>query len=109
MGLPKEAPEETEPVQVQGHVRKRLECLSPTNSKRPRTCLAESGQIMSAGTNQRGNPAGSCCSVEKDAAGRDEEDPEPPPEISSSVRVGADPPDAYLPPGWTHIKLEPDW
>ena len=46
---------------------------------------------MAAATNQRGNPVGSYCAVEKDA-GRDEGDPKPPPETSSIVRIGSDPP-----------------
>ena len=121
MGLPNEAPEEMEPEQGH-HVRKRLKCPSPTKSKRPRTRLAESGQIRVAGMNQRGNPAGSCCVVGKDAAGRDEEAPMPPHLVtsSSSVRASSDPSDqevaqeeatldVYLPPGWTPVKLEPDW
>jgi hypothetical protein len=70
-------------------------------------------------TNQRrGNETtGSCSSVEKDD-GRDEENPKPP-LVTMSVRTSSDAdqevaqeeatPDAYLPPGWAHIKLEPDW
>jgi hypothetical protein len=71
-------------------------------------------------TNQRGNATGNCSSVEKDD-GRDQEDPKPPPRVTISVRISSpDPdqevvvpeeatPDAYLPPGWARIKLEPDW
>jgi hypothetical protein len=43
----------------------------------------------------------------------------PLPLVTSSVRKGSDPeqdvvpeeatPDEYLPPGWTRMKLEPDW
>ena len=116
VGLPNEAPGEKEPAQ--GHLWKRSKCPSPANSKRPRTCLAESGQTMVAVTNQRGNPADSCCAVEK-VAGRDEEDPKPPLVTSSSVRTSSDPVeevaeeaatlDAHLPPGWVRTKLEPDW
>ena len=114
MGLPNKATEETEPAQ--GPVRNRFECPSPANRKRPRGCLAESGQIA-ARTNQRDNATGSCTSVEEDA-GRDEVDPKPP-LVTSSTLTGSDrdqevvqedpTPDAYLPPGWAHTKLEPDW
>ena len=73
---------------------------------------------MVAVTNQRGNPADSCCAVEK-VAGRDEEDPKPPLATSDSARMSSDPVeevaeeaatlDAHLPPGWAPVKLEPDW
>ena len=95
-----------------GWTRVRLE-PSPTNIKRPRTCLAESGQVMAARTNERYN------SVEKDD-GDDEEDSSPSLVTTSTIlRIGYDPdqqavqleaaPDAYLPPGWTRTKLEPDF
>ena len=114
MGLPNDALGETEPAQ--GPASHRFECLSPASRKRSRSCLAESGQIA-ARTNQRDNATVSCSSVEEDA-GRDEEDPRPP-LVTSSTLIDSDPsqevvpeeapPDAYLPPNWTHIKLEPDW
>jgi hypothetical protein len=70
-------------------------------------------------TNQRGNATGNCSSVEKDD-GRDQEDPKPPPLVTNSVRISSvsdqevvvpeeATTDAYLPPGWAYIKLEPDW
>lgn len=60
----------------------------------------------------------SCSPVDEDA-GRSEEDPSLSLVTSSTAIVDSDPdqdavleeeatPDAYLPPGWTHIKLEPD-
>eukprot|EP00978_Attheya_sp_CCMP212_P005858 scaffold13069_cov32-Attheya_sp.AAC.2 len=114
VGLPNEAPEGTEPAQ--GHLRNRIECLSPANRKRPRICLAESTE-MAARTNRERNATGSCSSVEKDP-GRDGEDPKPS-LVTSSVLICSDPdqevvqeeatPDAYLPAGWTYTKLEPDW
>ena len=116
MDLPNEAPEEMEAAH--GHVRKRLECSSSTIMKRPRTCLAESGQIMTAGTIRRGTAAGSCSSVEK-YDGHDEEDPNSPRLVTSSTALIISPDrdqevdpaeaDVYLPPGWARTKLEPDW
>ena len=118
MGLPNEEPEETEPVE--DHVRNRIECPSPANRKRPRICLAESGQIAPANrTNREGNATGSYCSVEKDACPH-EEDPKPS-LVTSSLLISSDHPDhqevvqeqatsdACPPPGWTRPKLEPDW
>ena len=113
----RDAQEETEP-QV-GRVGKRLECPSPDNRKRPRTCLAESGQSKADELNQRDNATDIYTSVEKDTV-RDEEDPKPPRMVTSSrVRISSDPdqevvqeeasPDVDLPPGWTSTKLEPDW
>jgi hypothetical protein len=87
VNLPNEAMEETEPAH--DHVRNRFECPSPANRKRPRTCLAESGQ-MAARTNQKGNATGSCSSVEKDD-GRGEEDPKPPLVTTSALIIGSDP------------------
>ena len=69
--------------------------------------------------NREGNTTGGFSSVEKDA-GPYEEDPKPSLVTSSSVRISSDPSDhqeavqeeatidAYLPPGWTRTKLEPD-
>jgi hypothetical protein len=72
---------------------------------------------MTARTNQRDNATGSCSSVEEDA-GRDQDDPKLP-LVTSSTLTGSNldqeavpeeaTPDAYLPPGWTQTKLEPDW
>ena len=105
VGLPNEARDETEPAQ--GHVRNRIECLSPANRKRPRTCLAESGQ-MAVGTNQEGKATYSCTSSVVNDDDCDEEDPLPS-LVNSTVRKGSDPdqeavqeeatPDSYLPPG----------
>jgi hypothetical protein len=75
---------------------------SPTNRKRSRTCLAESGGIMADGTNKRGNATGSCSAMEKDA-GCDEEDPELP-LVSSSVRTRSDPDQEEV----VHEKATPD-
>ena len=115
MSLPNDAIEETEPAH-QSPARKQFECLSAVNRKRPRSCLAESGQI-DARTNHSENATVSCSSIEEDAS-RDEEDPRPP-LGTHSTQIDSDPnqkvapeeatPDAYLPPGWTHTKLEPDW
>ncbi len=68
-------------------------------------------------TNKRGNATGSCSSVEDDGSGRDEEDSNPS-LVTGSALTGSDPDqevvqeeaptDAYLPPGWTRTKLEPD-
>jgi hypothetical protein len=86
VGLLNEGLAETQPAQ--GYARNRFECPSPANRKRPRTCVAESGQ-MAARPNQTGNATGSCSSVEKDV-GRDEVDPKPP-LVTSSVRIGPNP------------------
>jgi hypothetical protein len=118
VGLPNEAIEETEPAQ--GPVRNRvLECPSPADRKRPRTCLAESGQIA-ARTNERDNATGTCKAM-KEHDGHDEKDSSPSLVTTSSTLTGSDPssdqellvqeeatPDA-IPAGWTRIKLEPDW
>ena len=116
MDLPNEAIEETEPTQ--GHVRSQLECQSPANRKRPRTCLADSGQIA-ARTNERDRATGTCNAM-KNHDGHDEEDPSPSLVTSSSTLIGSDPsdqevlvqeeatPDA-IPSGWIRTKLEPDW
>ena len=73
---------------------------------------------MDALTNGEGNATGIFSSEEKDA-GLDEKNPKPS-LVPSSEQRSSDPdqeveeegeaaPDAYLPPGWTCIKLEPDW
>jgi hypothetical protein len=109
-----------EPEQAQGHVRNRFECPS-RDRKRPRTCLADSGEIA-AKTNQRGKTtSGSCSSscVEDDAGGPDEEDSDPSFMTSSSARIGSDPGQetvqeeeattvCEIPSGWARVKLEPD-
>jgi hypothetical protein len=118
VGLPTEAVEETEPAQGH-HVRNRFECPSPANKKRPRTCLAESGQIA-ARTNERDNATGSCCNAVKKHDGHDEEDSSPSLVTSnSSTLIGSDPSDQEvivqeeatpdeIPSGWTRAaKLEP--
>jgi hypothetical protein len=66
-------------------------------------------------TNREGNATGGCSVMGKDA-GPDEEDPRPS-LVTSNEQICSDPdqevvvanPDAYLPPGWTRTKLEPDW
>jgi hypothetical protein len=75
VGLPKVALEETDPAHEGQVVRNRFECPSPAKRKRPRTYLAESGQIA-ARKDQRGNAALSRSSAESDD-GRDEEDQKP--------------------------------
>jgi hypothetical protein len=89
VGLPNEAPEETEPAP--GQVGNRFERPS-ANKKRARTCLvADSEQRMVAGTTQPGNAAGSCsCSKENDD-GRDEQYPEPALVTSSTLIRSSDP------------------
>jgi hypothetical protein len=69
---------------------------------------------------REGDATGSCCSEEMDA-GLHEEDPKPSLVTSSLLISSGDPgdhqevvheeatTDAYLPPGWIRIKLEPDW
>jgi hypothetical protein len=114
VGHPQDTLKETQPAQ--GHVRNRPDCPSP-NRKRPRTCLAESGQ-MGARTNQRGKAIDSCGSVEEDG-GRNEEDSKPSPVTSSSARTLSSFPKqevvqqeeaapGEIPSGWTRVKLEPD-
>jgi hypothetical protein len=80
----------------------------------------ESGQIAATtGTNQRGEAAGSCGSVEEcGGAGRKEEDSKPSLVTSSALLIGSysdqvavqeevtTPND--IPSGWTRVKLEPD-
>jgi hypothetical protein len=119
VGLPNEAIEETEPAQ--GPVRNRFfECPSPADTIRPRTCLAESGQIGSR-TNERDNAPGTCNTM-KEHDGHHEDDSSPSLVTAGSTLIGSDPsssdqellvqeeatPDA-IPAGWTRIKLEPDW
>ena len=70
-------------------------------------------------TNREGNATGTCCSVEVDAGPPNEEEPKPS-LVTSSLPIISDPDhqevvqveeattDAYLPPGWTRTKLEPD-
>ena len=71
-------------------------------------------------TNQRGKATESCIrSVKKDDS-RYEKDPQPP-LVTPCERISSDldleevvsgeaaPDHTYLPPGWAHIKLEPDW
>ena len=58
-------------------------------------------------------------SVKKDGGGREEEDSKPSLVTSSAARISSNvaqemvqeeaTPDAYLPPGWTLQKVEPDW
>ena len=118
MGIPNEALEEMEMEPALGHVRKGVECPSPANKKRPRICLAESGQIMAATRiNREGNATDSCCSVETDV-GHHEEEPEPSP-VPSRVLIVCSDQDKYavqeeatpdgIPAGWTRTKLQPDW
>jgi hypothetical protein len=93
-----------------------LACPSPS-LKRPRTCLAESGQ-MAAGTNPRDGAIGSRRPVEKDVD-RDEEDSKPSLVTSTSSAQVASYPDQKvevvqegahykMPSGWKRVKLEPD-
>jgi hypothetical protein len=109
VSLPNEA---TEPAQ--GRVRNRIECLSPANRKRLRTCLAEIGQ-EAGWTSQRGNASAIGSSAKKACGSRDEGDSKPSlAPISSDTDQEVAPeeastPDDYLPPGWTRCKLEPDW
>jgi hypothetical protein len=101
-GSPNEAPplEEAEPQQ--GHFTNK----SPSpNSKRPSTCLAETGQMAASRTYHQGdNATVSGSSVETDC-GRD---------TSSSALIGSGPDqevvqdEATIPSGWTCVKLEPD-
>jgi hypothetical protein len=118
VGLPNEALVE-EPEQAQGHVPNRFECPS-RNKKRPRTCLADSGE-MAAKTNQRGKTTGSCAScVEDDVGGLDGEDSNPSLVTISIARIGSDlsgqevvqkeeaTTSGEIPSGWTRVKLEPD-
>ena len=87
-------------------------------------CYAESGPIMPASSsrtiNQRGNATDSHSSAVEKYYCHSEENPNPP-RVTSNVRISSDsdseiaqgeattPDDAYLPPGWVPIKLEPDW
>ena len=116
--IPNETPKEIEPPSALGHVRKRVESPSPANEKRPRICLAESGQMMTATrTNQEGKATDSYCSVEIDA-GHKEEEPRPSLVPSRVLKVCSDQ-NKYpvqeettldgIPAGWTRTKLEPDW
>ena len=117
MGLPHETIEEAETVQ--GPVRNRfLECPSPADRIRARTCLAESEQTA-ARTNERDNAPGTCNAM-KEHDGRFEDDSSPSLVTTSSTLIGYDPSDQELlvqeeatpgaiPAGWTRIKLEPDW
>jgi hypothetical protein len=98
-----------------GRTRTQLE-PSPANRKRPRTCLAENGQVMTARMNQRGNVTGNCSSMVEEDADYDEEDPKLP-LVAFSVRRGSDPDQEEVvqeeattddvPSGWTRTKLEP--
>jgi hypothetical protein len=88
VGLRNVTLEETEPGQV--HVRNRFAFPSP-NMKRPRTCLAESGQRMAATTNPRGDATGSYSSVEEKDGGREEEDSKPSLVTSSSALIASYP------------------
>ena len=116
MDLPNEAIEETEPTQ--GHVRSQLECQSPANRKRPRTCLADSGR-MAAGTSQDEAKATDCCGSVENDDDRDEEDLKPSLVTSSAARISSDGSGqdvvqeegtpGVIPAGWTRTKLEPDW
>jgi hypothetical protein len=78
----------------------------------------ESGQIMAAWTNLRGNATGSCSSVEENG-GHEEEDSRPSlVTCSSSALTGSYPGQEPLvqeeaalgeiPSGWIRVKLEPD-
>jgi hypothetical protein len=93
-----------------------LACASP-NLKRPRTCLAESGQ-MAAGTKPRDGAIVSPSSVENDG-GRYEEDSEPSVVTTYSSALEASYPEQEvvqeeeamrynIPAGWKLLKLEPD-
>jgi hypothetical protein len=110
VGLPNETLEETEPGQ--GHARNRYACPSP-NVKRPRTCLAGSGQ-MAAAKNPRDGATGSRSSVKKDGD-RDEEDDSKLSLVTYTSALLDSHPDQEeevvhykMPSGWKHVKLEPD-
>jgi hypothetical protein len=108
VGLPNEALEET--GQARGPARNRFKYPSP-NRKRPSACLAESEQMATSRSNQRGKATGSCSSLEEDGGGRDEED-------SNSALIGSYPDQEVIqeeaatrceiPSGWARVKLEPD-
>jgi hypothetical protein len=87
------------------------------NRKRPRTCLADGGE-MAARTNKRGKTTGNCSCVEDDVGGLDEEESNPT-LLTSSTRIGSDPGEEVdpgeeattlceIPYGWARVKLEPD-
>jgi hypothetical protein len=118
VGLPNEALIEEPEQEAQAHnVRNRFECPS-RNRKRPRTCLADGGE-MAARTNQNGKTTtGSCSCVEEDVGGLDEEDSNPS-LVTSTARIGSDPGQEVvqeeeattlceIPSGWARVKLEPD-
>jgi hypothetical protein len=115
VGLPKEALDETEAAQ--GQIRNRFQFQS-SNRKRPRTSLAECGQ-MAAMTNQRGNATDTCTSLETDGGPNEEEDSKPSPVTSSGSSaviasnpghqvVQEEPTAGQIPSGWIRMKLEPD-
>jgi hypothetical protein len=106
-------------------VRNGSECPSPETRKRLRTrrsghSLRERGQEAGR-TNRRGNATNASGSSSKKAAvgDREEEDPTPSLVTSSAASICSDTaqevvqeeatPVAYLPPGWTIQKVEPDW
>jgi hypothetical protein len=109
-----EPPEETKPQVSQA--RNRLE--------RPWTrrgdSLRESGQEAGR-TNQEGNASARGSSLQKDGSDREEEDSKPSLVASVAAPISSDTAqaevvqeeastaDAYLPPGWTLCKVEPDW
>ncbi len=113
MGLPNEAPEETD--QAQGHVKDGYECPSP-NRKRPSASLVENVG-MGARTNQRIKATASSSPLEEDGGGRDEENSKPS-LVTSGARIGSSPDQEAvqeqvttlggIPYGWTRVKLEPD-
>jgi hypothetical protein len=109
VGFANEALEETERAQEYHVARKRFECPSSAKRKRPRTWIAESGQV-SARTNQR-------CREEEDQKPslvtscvpvRTVSDPDEPDEPDQQVVQEEATPDE-IPVGWTRTKLEPDW
>jgi hypothetical protein len=61
---------------------------------------------MAARTNQRGNAACSCSSVEEDG-GRDEEDAKPSPRVSYQDQEVVHH-EEEIPSGWIHLNLERD-
>jgi hypothetical protein len=104
VGLRNEAMEETEAAQDHVRIRNIIECQSP-NIKRPRACLAESGQMESM-TNQTGKATGtSCSSLDTDGGFIDEEDTKPS-LVTSSAPTGSSPDQeviqapGQIPSGW---------
>jgi hypothetical protein len=108
-----------ESEQVQGDVRNRFECPS-RNRKRPRTCLADSGEKANS-TNPRGKRTSGNCSCVEDYVGGLEEEDSNTSLVTVSARTGSDPGQEVdqeeeeeattlceIPSGWARVKLEPD-